>query len=155
MIRSRPYSRLAAAARTSVLLLPLVTGPLVAQEAVEPGSPEVAAADSAARLWLGLIDDGKWDDAWVSGANSLQVAASPQKLKSAIGGGRSGLDSLAARTLVGYRTITNPPNASPGDYVILQYRLQGTPSWSAVETVIPRREDGTWRVTAYTIKRDR
>lgn len=155
MIRSYPYSKLAAAARTTAMLLPLFAGPLFAQEAVEPGSPEVAAADTAARIWLGLVDEGKWDDVWASGANSLQVAASPRKLKAAIGGGRSGLDSLEARTLIGYRTVTNPPNATAGDYVILQYRLRGAPSWSAVETVIPRREDGTWRVTAYTIKRDR
>lgn len=165
MTRSRPHPTVVVAALTMALLFAPVAGKLAAQEAteateaapaeaVEPTSPEIAAADAAARTWLVLVDEEKFEEAWVSASNALQTTASPQKLKAAIKDARSGLDSLATRTLVGFRFVTNPPRAAPGDYVILQYRLQGSPAWSALETVVPRREDGLWRVTGYAAKRE-
>ena len=165
MTRSRPHLMVVVAALTIALQFTPVAGKLAAQEAdeatgatpagaVEPTSPEIAAADAAARAWLVLVDEEKFEEAWISASNALQTTASPQKLKAALKDARSGLDSLAARTLVGFRPVTNPPGAAPGDYVILQYRLQGSPEWSALETVVPRREDGVWRVTGYAVKRE-
>lgn len=156
MDRSRSRSRNFAIALAAMLPLPLAPSvrPLVAQEAVEPKSLAVEAADDAARAWLSLVDERNIEEAWATGSNLLQVSISPQKLKAAISDGRSGLDSLAARTLIGFRLVTNPANAAPGEYVVLRYRLQGSPAWSAVETVVPRREKDDWRVTGYAIKRD-
>lgn len=165
MDRSRSHHTVVVAALAMALHVAPAAGKLAAQEAreateatpaeaVEPTSPEIAAADAAARTWLVLVDDEKIEQAWISASNALQTTASPQKLKAAIKDARSGLDSLAARTLVGFRPVTNPPGAAPGDYVILQYRLQGSPEWSALETVVPRREDGVWRVTGYAVKRE-
>lgn len=156
MTRSRPHHMVVVAALTMALLCAPAGGALSAQEAteaVEPTSPEIAAADAATRTWLVLADEEKFEEAWVSASNALQTTASPQELKAAIKDARSGLDSLATRTLVGFRPVTNPPGAAPGDYVILQYRLQGSPDWSALETVVPRREDGVWRVTGYAVRR--
>lgn len=167
MNRQYLHSDLSAAAFAAALLLGSAIGTLPAQEPavdavdlselddpVEPDSPEVAAADQAARSWLTLVDEGNIEDAWASAANVFQVSISPQRLKAAIGDGRRGLDSLAARTLVGFRHVTNPSNAAPGEYVVLQYRLRGSPAWSALETVMPRREKGAWRVAGYAIKRE-
>lgn len=166
MDRSRSRSIDIALTLMTVLLLASPLGILSAQEpadappaapppeAVEPTSPEIVAADDAARTWLALVDERKYEEAWAAGSNVLQVSISPQKLKSALDDGRRGLDSLAARTLIGIRPVTNPSDRAPGEYVVLRYRLQGSPAWSAIETVVPRREDGVWRVTGYAIKRN-
>ena len=165
MDRSRPHHTVVVAALAMALHFAPGAGKLAAQEAreateataaeaVEPTSPAIAAADAAARTWLVLVDEEKFEQAWISASNTLQTTASPQKLKAALKDARSDLDSLGMRTLVGFRPVANPPGAAPGDYVILQYRLQGSPEWSALETVVPREEDGIWRVTAYAVKRE-
>jgi len=158
---SRSHSKTSAVVLALALLLIAVPiGSAAAQEAgemapaVEPSSPAVAAADAAARAWLRLVDERNVEEAWATGSNVLQVSISPQRLKAAIGDGRRGLDSLAARTLLDFRPVTNPSDGAPGEYVVLRYRLRGSPAWSAVETVVPRREDGVWRVTGYAIQRD-
>lgn len=123
-------------------------------DAVVPESPDARAAADAAEAWLRLVDVKDHDAAWTSASSTLQTTVSPQQLKNAIRDGRRGLDSLVSRTLVGVQELRNPPNAMPGDYVVLLYRTRGTDDWQAIETVIPRREDGAWLVSGYLVRKE-
>ena len=117
-------------------------------------SNEIEAAADAGLVWLRLVDRGEFEEAWATGSATLQGSATPQRLEAMITGGRKPFRPLGARTLVGFSQLNNPPNAAPGDYVMLQYRTEVSGDRTIVETVVPRQDGDAWRVAAYFIQRE-
>ena len=118
-------------------------------DAVDPGSAEVAAAADSAEAWLRLVDDGNFQAAWAAGASTLQVSGSPRVLAAAVAEGRGRFEPPATRSLIGFRMVRNPPNAAPGDYVLLRYRARPTEGPVLIETVSTKLEGSEWRVVGY------
>ena len=117
-------------------------------------SNEIEAAADAGLLWLRLVDRGEFEEAWAIGSATLQGSATPQRLEAMINGGRKPFRPLGARALVGFSQLNNPPNAAPGDYVMLQYRTEVSGDRTIIETVVPRQDGDAWRVAAYFIQRE-
>ncbi len=117
-------------------------------------SSEIESAADVGLAWLELIDAGEFEEGWAAGASTLQNSASPQSLEAMINAGRRAYRPLGARTLVGFSQLDNPPNAPPGDYVMLQYRTEVSGDRTIIETVVPRQDGDAWRVAAYFIQRE-
>lgn len=117
-------------------------------------SSEIEAAAEVGLTWLELIDAGEFEEGWAIGASTLQNSGSPQSLEATINAGRRAYRPLGARTLVGFQQMNNPPNAPPGDYVMLQYRTEVSGDRTIIETVVPRQDGDAWRVAAYFIQRE-
>lgn len=121
-------------------------------DAIEPDSPDVRRAAGAAEDWLQMADEGRWQEAWASGASALQVTASPQRLSAAIEDGRGSFEPPAVRSLIGFQSILNPANASPGRYVVLRYRARPIAGSVLIESVSTKLEEDVWRVVGYSAR---
>lgn len=117
-------------------------------------SREIRAAAEAGLAWLELVDAKEFEESWVTGSSALQTSASPQVLKSMISDGREPFRPLGVRTLVSAQELSNPPNAPPGEYVMLRYRTEASGDRTITETVVPRWEGDAWRVAGYFIQRE-
>ena len=117
-------------------------------------SDELRAAAEAGLAWIRLVDAEAYDEAWGSGSATLQGSVTPQQLKASINRGREPFRPLGARALVGISELSNPPNAPPGDYVVLQYRTQLAGGGTIIETVVARSEGDASRVAGYFIQRE-
>lgn len=117
-------------------------------------SSEIESAADAGLAWLALVDAEDFAEAWATGSAVLQGSATPQHLEAVIKDGREPFRPLGARTLVGFSQLNNPPNAAPGDYVMLQYRTEASGDRTIIETVVPRQDSDAWRVAAYFIQRE-
>ncbi|WCT72104.1 DUF4019 domain-containing protein [Sphingomonas naphthae] len=132
-------------------LLALVALPQIASS---PSSLSAAASTAqdvevvaAARQWLVLVDEGRWDDSYAaSGAafrklNTAQVWATvSQKVRVPLG-------AVISRTLVSQENLPAPPDG----YEVVKFRTRFANKAEAVETVALDREDGNWRVVGVTI----
>jgi hypothetical protein len=146
------------AMRPSIILTVLTTGmllspPAPAQTPVDTAGA-VQAADSAARAWLAIVDQGRYLESWDQGALALQLAVTRQRWEEALKQARGPQGPFAGRERISARYATEIPNAPPGRYVLLQYRTEAAGGHVA-ETVVPmwERERG-WRVSGYFIRPD-
>ncbi|HSM08427.1 MAG TPA: DUF4019 domain-containing protein [Gemmatimonadota bacterium] len=115
---------------------------------------ELGAAADAAAAWLGFLDEGDFDRAWTAASSALQVRMSPQSLKASIEPGRRNVGNVVGHTLLGFRVVTDPPNAEPGDYAIFQYRTADEEGRRLVENVVLRPEGDGWSVAGYFTARN-
>ena len=125
-----------------------------APPAAEKGDPaEAAAARDAARAWLKLVDRGDYEAAWSEVAPYLQRAVKQQEFLSSLEMLRETLGAVRSREFVTAQFTESVPSAPDGRYFILQYSAEMENKRSAVETVVPMlSEDGTWRVSGYTVR---
>ncbi len=114
-----------------------------------PGAPAAtdAAVVDAARQWLALVDQARWDDSYrTTGAsfrklNTLQVWTSvSEKVRVPLG-------PMLSRTLVSQENLPAPPHG----YEVVKFRTRFANKAEAIETVSLDREDGHWRVVGVTI----
>jgi hypothetical protein len=113
----------------------------------------VAAAQTAASSWLGLLDRGQSGESWDSAASVFRGAVARPAWTTAVRTARSPFEPLGARTLMSASFQTKLPSAPPGEYVVLQYRTKARGGRTVVETITPMKEpDGRWRVSGYYIR---
>ena len=125
----------------------------VPRQAIAQGTPEVQA-QKAGEQWLALLDAGKYGDSWDNAAPSFKAAVSRSDWTRKVAAARRPLGKLISRKLTKSNLARNPPNASPGDYVGLQYQSSFQHLKSAVETVVPMLDrDANWKVSGYIVKR--
>jgi DNA-binding CsgD family transcriptional regulator len=144
---------------TGVLLMTLALGLLalaaLPQVASAPSS-KPAAADvtpnaeivDAARQWLALVDQDRWDDSYrATGAsfrkmNTAQVWADvSEKMRAQFGAAKS-------RTFLSEEYLPAPPYG----YEVVKFRASYANKAEAVETVTLNRENGVWHVVGATIE---
>jgi hypothetical protein len=111
------------------------------------------AATSAAAQWLGLVDDGRYDESWDAASSYLQNAAPKEQFVQKLAAARNPLGKLVTRDLKSAQYATSLPGAPDGQYVVIRYASSFENKKSAFETVTPKLdEDGKWRVSGYYIK---
>lgn len=127
----------------ALVLVPQISSPISATHAEQ--GPEVA---DAARQWLGLIDQGRWEDSYNgTGAafrklNTLQTwTAVSQKVRLPLG-------ALVSRTLLSQQSLPAPPNG----YEVIKFRARYANKAEVVETVTLEREDGRWSVVGVMVE---
>src|SRR5262249_25956406 len=122
-------------------------------QASDSAATAVAAAQSAAKAWLQLVDAQRYDQSWDSAAAVFRSAVTKPQWAGAGKEGRTQFEPLGERTLIAANYTTQLPNVPPGQYVVIQYRTKAGHGKTVVETITPARDkDGHWRVAGYYIR---
>jgi len=125
----------------------LAATPLAAQDKAED------AAEAAAKSWLGLVDEGKYDASWDAAAKLFRGAVTKEQWRQSMAGARAPLGKLVSRKLKSREYQEKLPGAPDGKYVVIQFDTVFEHKSSAVETVTPMLDpDGHWRVSGYYIR---
>jgi hypothetical protein len=112
-----------------------------------------AAAESAARAWLALVDAGNYDGSWSAAAALFRQRVPESQWQSAASSVRGPLGALKSRTLQSATFKSALPGAPDGEYVVVQFASSFENKASAIETVTPMKDpDGAWRVSGYYIR---
>jgi len=135
-------------------LLALLCASLVGQTPVDTAAT-VAAAEQAAQAWLAIVDKGDIAKSWDEGAVAFQLAVTQEKWEQAVQSARGPFEPFGARRRIMARYTTEPPNAPPGKYVLLQYNTNVSGGRHVVETVVPVLDGKRgWRVSGYWVRLD-
>lgn len=135
---------------TALSIVALFT--LAAPLAATTEGPEVAA-ESAALVWLGLLDAGSYAQSWSTASTLFRERTSQSRWHAKVATGRGQLGALKSRELrsaVFARTVPGEPD---GEYVIVKFTSNF--AWMdprrVIETVTMNDTDGVWRVADYYI----
>ena len=139
----------------SVLMM-LISFMLLTAGSVQAGGRQTKSEDaavSAARTWLGMVDAGKYAEAWGNAAGYFKNAVSEENFTASLDGVRGPLGRAVKRSLLSATFTKTLPGAPDGEYVVIQFKTEFERKREAVETITPMKErDGKWRVSGYYIK---
>ncbi|XJJ57966.1 DUF4019 domain-containing protein [Novosphingobium sp. BL-8H] len=144
------------------LLMTLALGllALATLSQVDTPSPSTAAAEApqseaaqseatnAARQWLALVDQGRWDDSYRATGKAFQKLNTAQVWADTSRQVRVPLGAVLSRTFVSEENLPAPPYG----YQVVKFRTSYANKPNALETVSLDREDGQWRVVGVTIE---
>lgn len=105
----------------------------------------VPAPDDRARQWLVLLDDKNYSQSWNEAGKSFQTRTAADAWASMAGAEREPLGAVASRDL---KSI----DLGKANIAVVRYDTTFAHKAAAVETVTLSFEDGTWAVTAYSVK---
>ena len=110
-------------------------------------------ATDAAKAWLKLIDEGKYDESWQQAAAFFRKSVGKGQWKKMVEGVREPLGAVQDRQLDSAKYMETLPGAPDGEYVIIQFKTKFANKDSAIETLTPMKDaDGVWRVSGYFIR---
>ncbi len=110
-------------------------------------------AVKAANTWVALIDQGKYDESWMTAAVYFKNAITKQKWEQTLTAVRRPLGKLVAREIKSKVYTKSLPGAPDGEYVVIQFTTSFENKISGIETITPMLDkDGQWRVSGYYIK---
>ncbi|MFZ2998264.1 helix-turn-helix domain-containing protein [Sphingobium sp.] len=110
-------------------------------------SPDAAVVD-AARHFLTLVDQGRWDDSYATTGSAFRKLNTAQVWADISQKVRPPLGALISRTLLSQQDLPAPP----AGYQVVTFRTAFANKAKAIETVSLEREDGAWRVVGVTIE---
>jgi hypothetical protein len=130
----------------------LFAASLVGQTPVDTAAT-LRTADTAAQTWLALVDKGEIARSWEEGALVLQLGVTETKWEQLVRSARAPFEPFGARHRIMARYTTDPPNAPPGQYVLLQYKTDVAGGRQVVEAVVPTLDGKRgWRVSGYFVR---
>ena len=107
----------------------------------QPGVHQVEVA-SAARSWLELGDESRWEDGWRATAASFRQSNTAERWAEVADKVRGPLGAVRSRTLLSQDSVPAPP----AGVEVVKFRTDFANKAGAVETVSLVREDGAWKV---------
>lgn len=141
-----------------VLLMTLVLGllALVALPDAAPtpqSTPATAQAHNAevvdaARQWLALIDQDKWDESYRGTGSNFQKLNTVQVWTEVSQTMRGRFGAFQSRSLLSQEELPAPPHG----FEVVKFRASYAKQAQAIETVTLDRENGAWRVVGVTIE---
>ncbi|TCM18838.1 DNA-binding CsgD family transcriptional regulator [Novosphingobium sp. PhB165] len=102
----------------------------------------------AARQWLTLVDQGRWEDSYKGTGSAFQKLNTLQVWAETSERVRIPLGAAISRTLLSQEDLPAPPYG----YEVVKFRTSYAKKADAVETVSLARENGVWRVAGVTIE---
>ena len=101
--------------------------------------------------WMVLVDKADFRSAHQEASAFFRSKISVKKLESLLSEARIKTGKLGERklTFANYHDVL--PEASAGDYLIMQFVSQSAESKETVETITPVYENGQWRVCGYYV----
>ena len=128
---------------------PTKTPPLT-EPTIQSGG-EVAAT-TGVEVWLGMVDDGRYEDSWQAAASIFKKNFPPEQWLTLLKGRRQPLGKLISRKVTDKQFSSTLAGAPVGQYVTLQYDTSFENKQSAVEKVTAMLDvDGQWRVVGYFV----
>jgi len=114
---------------------------------------DVTAAMRSADQWLALVDAADYGESWELAAQPVREAMPKVQWEVTLQELRKKLGGVVRRKLRAATYAKDPPNAPPGEYVVIRYDTTFENRPLAVETITPvRQPDGHWRVSGYFIR---
>ncbi|HEY6837378.1 MAG TPA: DUF4019 domain-containing protein [Geobacteraceae bacterium] len=110
------------------------------------------AALGAARVWLALVDAGRYADSWKKASAYFQGAVNRETWVASLDGIRKPLGKVRSRKVAKVKETTELPGAPDGRYVVLSFSASFEKKKTATETVTFMSEDGAWKAAGYFIK---
>lgn len=111
-----------------------------------------AAAVIAVMDWFAIVDAGDYAGSWDAAALAMQEAVTREDWVTSVTNARMSFEPFGEREQIASRKMTNPPNAPPGEYALMQFRTQVSGERTVIETVVPMKEDGVWKVSGYFVR---
>lgn len=144
-----PYAP-AAAPLTPASSTPAASAP--ASAASKQDEQELKESAKAAAQWLGLVDQGKYDESWSTASPRLQLIFFPKDTWSQyLNSVRRSLGRAQSRVMVQQNPVENPQGLAPGRYMVIAYTTTFPGQGDKQELLILGREDNQWRVLSYFI----
>ena len=135
-----------------VLALAAISSLPPAMLASADSSPSVAAqtaeVESAARRFLTLLDQGKWDESYALTTASFQRVNTGEVWAEVSEQVRPPLGAMISRTMTGHDDVPTPPHG----YEVVKFRTTFANKANAIEKVSLEREGNGWRVAGVTIE---
>ncbi len=113
---------------------------------------KIKAAELEAGKWLALVDGLQYQASWDRAATLFRQQVSPQQWRQAMAAARTPMGALHSRKLLRAAYKTSLPGAPDGEYVVLQFQTSFANKKSAIETVTPMLDGGSWRVSGYYVR---
>ena len=116
-------------------------------------SDKEAKAIEAAREWLSLYDQAKYDDSWEMASTLFKDAIKKEPWNQMAVAVRTPLGKLEKRDVKSQKYQTSVPGAPDGEYVIIQFSTVFENKKEVIETVtMILDQDRGWRVSGYFIQ---
>jgi len=117
--------------------------------AQEGDDPRVASA----KQWLELVDAGSYSDSWAQAGEAFKGAVTEETWGQQLTAVRTPLGAVTSRELRSAQELTDPPNAPPGEYLIIAFGTSFEERAGATETVVLMKEgEDAWKVAGYYIQ---
>ena len=111
------------------------------------------AAVNASKVWLKLVDEGKYSESWDEAAQYFKNAVTKDQWRTSLESVRNPLGKVLSRNLKSKKYTKTLPGAPDGKYIVIQYETSFQNKQQAIETITPMLDkDGKWRVSGYYIK---
>ncbi len=111
----------------------------------------ITAASKAAVAWLGLLDAGKYDQAWEATSAIFKMQVKREEWNKGITRLRAPLGGAVSRSANAAGYQTKWAHAPDGQYVLIEYATK-FPKYAATEMIaMALDQDGVWRVGGYSI----
>ena len=132
----------------SLTLAALVSIPSHAA-AQEGDDPRVKSA----KQWLLLVDAGSYSESWEQAGEAFRGAVTEETWGQQLTAARTPFGAVTSRELRSAQPVTDPPNAPPGEYLIVAFSTSFEKQLTATETVVLMQEgDDDWKVAGYFIQ---
>ncbi|WP_311268547.1 DUF4019 domain-containing protein [Sphingobium sp. WCS2017Hpa-17] len=118
------------------------TAPVTASAVTDPQVVD------AARQWLALVDQGKWDDSYRGTTASFRKMNTAKVWADTSEKVRVPLGAVVSRTFLSQENLPAPPYG----YEVVKFRTSYANKADAIETVSLDKQDGVWRVAGVTIE---
>jgi len=113
---------------------------------------EEASVVEAARAWLSLVDENKYEASWTACAAFLKKEVEKKRWVDTLTEIRKPKGALVSRQVTSTEYRTDLPNAVLGKYLIIKFKTSFANQPAAVESITQMREkDGIWRVVGYQL----
>lgn len=106
----------------------------------------------AARQWLALTDQAKWEASWQSAGAMFRTQVTSDRWAGMVKPVRGPLGAVSLRSFQSATKTKTLPGAPDGDYEVLKFQTDFAQRSGATETVILAREGTGWRVVGYLIQ---
>lgn len=116
-------------------------------DAGAPGAEVGGEIVEAARQWLTLVDQGRWDESWNETGQAFKELNTSEKWASVSEQARPPLGRVLSRTAISQEGVPAPPYG----YEMIKFRTSFANKADVTETVTLAREGSDWRVVGYWI----
>lgn len=107
----------------------------------------------AARDWLQLIDEQKYEESWERASNQLQTKISKENWSKVVQTVRKTFGDLTEREFLSANFKATSPNAPRGKYAVIKFTVHFENARAAVETLnMYKKPEGEWTVSGYYIE---
>lgn len=135
-----------------ILALAVIASQPQATQAPTDGTSSATArateVEAAARRFLMLIDQGKWDESYALTTASFQKLNTSKVWAEVSEQARPPLGALISRTMISHEDVPTPPHG----HEVVKFRTNFASKANAIEKVSLERDGGSWRVAGVTIE---